>query len=177
MYIRTRDELGQAQATWPTLPTFNRLRAQPTPIPYLGNFNEPSWKAEPCKETWTVWGFAPGSAKLLDFQKKHIKDIATRITDLMRRDLNGKQGGVRAHYHVEGHVDKKTDPAKYGELDLDRAMAVEQELRKCILHLISFRYFSSGDRSATGSKRPYGSDPIRNRRAVVCIRWKIDPTL
>lgn len=177
MYIRTRDGLGPGQATWSTLPTFNRPRAEPTPIPYLGNFNEHWWKAEPCKETWTVWGFAPRSAKLLDFQKKHIKDIATRITDLMRRDLNGKQAGVRAHFHVEGHVDKKTDPAEYGELDLDRAKAVEHELRNCILHLSSFRYGSSGDRSAAGSKRPYGSDPKRNRRAVVCVRWKIDPTM
>ena len=39
MYVRTRDGLGQGQATWSTRQMFNRPTAQPTLIGYLGNFN------------------------------------------------------------------------------------------------------------------------------------------
>ena len=118
MYIRTRDGLGQGQTIWSTLQTFDRPTARPTPLPYLGNFNEHLGKAEskPCKETWAVWGFNPNSAKLLAFQKKHINDIATRLVSLFKLDLEGKRAGVRVDFLLEGHVDKKTDSAQYGSL-------------------------------------------------------------
>jgi hypothetical protein len=179
MYIRTRDGLGQGQTTWSTLQTFNRPTAQPRPISYLGNFNERIGKAEskPCKETWAVWGFNPNSAKLLDFQKKHINDIATRLVSLFKLDLEGKRAGVRVDFLLEGHVDKKTDSAQYGKLDLQRAKAVADELDKQIpamndrlmvpIHA-SFRY------SQAGLTRPVSSDSKKNRRAVVCVRWKLE---
>jgi hypothetical protein len=179
MYIRTRDGLGQDQATWSPLQTFSRPTAQPISIGYLGNFNERLGKDEskPCKETWAVWGFNKNSAKLLDFQKKHIKDIATHLVSLLKRDLKGKQEGVHLHLFFEGHVDKKTDPAQYGQLDMERASAVAEEFDKRISELntrpiipltASYRY------SRAGSTRPLGSDSRKNRRAVVCLRWEIE---
>ncbi len=117
MYIWTREGLGQGQAIWSTLRTFNRPTGQPTPTGYLGNFNEHMGKAEskPCKEIWAVPGFKPSSSELLDFQKQHVKDIATHIVRLLIRDLEEKRSDrVRLRLVYEGHVDKKTDPAQYG---------------------------------------------------------------
>jgi hypothetical protein len=178
MYIRTRDGLGQAQATWPTLQTFNRPRAQPTPIPYLGNFNEPMGKAEPepCRQTWAVWGFNPNSAKLLDFQKRHIKDIATQLFKLFPRNLNTATQMLRGEFLFEGHVDKKTDPAAYGTLDMDRAQAVHGELSKWFYELnriALLTYSWDYNHSRAGSTRPFSSDSQRNRRVVICVRWKV----
>ena len=92
MYIWTREGLGQGQPIWSTLQTFNRPRGQPTPNGYLGNFNEHMGKteSEPCKQIWAVPGFKPRSSELLDFQKRHINDIATRIVSLLQGDLKGK---------------------------------------------------------------------------------------
>jgi len=179
MYIRTRDGLGPGQATWSTLPTFNRPRAQPTPIPYLGNFNELIGKAESksCNETWAVWGFNPNSAKLLDFQKKHINDIWTRLVSLFKRDLQGKRAGVRVDFLLEGHVDKKTDSAQYRELDLQRAKAVEDELDKrmpAMLDRLVVPIHWSFRHSQAGLTRPVSPDSKKNRRAVVCVRWKLE---
>jgi hypothetical protein len=145
----------------------------------LGNFNDLIGKAEskPCKETWAVWGFNPNSEKLLDFQKNHIKDIWTRLVSLFKRDLQGKRAGVRVDFLLEGHVDKKTDSAQYGKLDLERAKAVAHELDKHMpamndrlvvpIHW-TFRY------SQAGSTRPVGPDSQKNRRVVVCIRWRLE---
>jgi hypothetical protein len=179
MYIRTRDGLGPGQATWFTLPTFNRPRAQPTPIPYLGNFNEPMGEAEPepCRQTWAVWGFGPGSAKLLNFQKRHIKDIATELIKLFSRDLNRATQMLRVKILFEGHVDKKTDPAAYGTLDMDRAKAVQHELEKFMdeLNRSAILPMHTGyTYSRAGSTRPFSSDSQRNRRVVICVRWKVE---
>ena len=142
MYIWTREGLGQGQAIWSALQTFNRPTGQPTPTGYLGNFNEHMGKAksEPCKEIWAVPGFKPRSSELLDFQKRHIEDIATHIVSLLQGDLNlaqrdPKRKGSRVRLRVvyEGHVDEKTDPKPYGELDAERAAEVAKELREQIL--------------------------------------------
>jgi len=192
MYIRTRDGLGQGQAIWSTLQTFNRPTAQPTPIGYLGNFNEHMGqaKSEPCKETWAVWGFKPSSAELLDLQKNQIKVIAKRIVRSLERAIKGK-GDVGVHLRLlfEGHVDEKTDRAPYqapaggfltGNLDEDRARLVSWELQGQIkeeqgksratwFHPI----YITPSYSGAGSTRPFNSDSKKNRRVVVCVRWEI----
>jgi outer membrane protein OmpA-like peptidoglycan-associated protein len=182
MYIWTREGLGQGQPIWSTLQTFNRPTGQPTPTGYLGNFNEHMGKAEskPCKEIWAVWGFKPSSSELLDFQKQHIKDIATRIVSLLQGDLKRKGSDrVRLRIVYEGHVDKKTDPAQYGELDAERASEVASELREQILKKWDKRLsllLSIPELSGAGSTRPFGSgsDPQKNRRVVICLRWEIE---
>ena len=191
MYIRTRDGLGQGQAIWSTLQTFKRPTVRPTPIGYLGNFNEHMGqaKSEPCKETWAVWGFKPSSAELLDLQKNQIKVIAKRIVRSLERDIKGK-GDVGVHLRLlfEGHVDKK-EPAQYevpaggfltGNVDEDRASAVSWELQGQIkkeqgksratwFHPI----YITPNYSRAGSTRPFSSDSKKNRRVVVCVRWEI----
>jgi hypothetical protein len=123
-----------------------------------------------------VWGFGPGSPKLLDFQKRHIKDIATQLFKLFSRDLNRATQMLRVEFLFEGHVDKKTDPAAYGTLDKDRGKAVQTELEKWIDTLNSsavlpLKWSSELSRGA-GSTRPFSSDSQRNRRVVICVRWK-----
>ena len=184
MYIRTRDRLGQDQATWSALQTFNRPTTQQTPIGYLGNFNEHMGNDEskPCWETWSVSGFKENSAKLLDFQKKHIKDIATHIVRKLEREIKGKGEGnksVDLFPIFEGHVDKKTDPAKYGDLAVKRAIVVYDEfadqIHKEWSKRLIFRYGYSLEPkySEAGSTRPFGSDTKKNRRVVICVRWEI----
>lgn len=184
MYIRTREGLGQGQATWPTLETFNRPTAQPVPIGYLGNFNGRLGKAEsePCKLIIAVGEFGKGSYTLSDSQKKHIKDIAIYILRLLNRDLKGKSSaGVTLKLSYEGHVDAKTDPKEYGKLDEKRAFMVSHELGDQIgklwqefapeLERTKGHYFHTASRA--GSTRPReGATPKQNRRVVVCARWK-----
>src|SRR4029077_10847150 len=182
MYIWTREGLGQGQPIWSTLQTFNRPRGQPTPNGYLGNFNEHMGKteSEPCKQIWAVPGFKPRSSELLDFQKRHINDIATRIVSLLQGDLKGKGSDrVRLRVVYEGHVDKKTDTEPYGELDAERAAEVAKELREQILKKWDKRFsllLSIPELSGAGSTRPFGSgsDPQKNRRVVICLRWEIE---
>jgi len=188
MYIKTGEGLGQGQATWSTLQTFNRPMTQPTQTGYLGNFNEYMGKAgtEPCKEIWAVSEFGPNSAKLLDFQKKHIKDIATRIIRLLERDLKGTGKGaeVRVQLSFEGHVDKSTDPANFGELDLERARAVGWLFQREIVNewnkklVFEHPALFSNEESGVGSTRPFGDgkDSKKNRRVVICVRWWIKST-
>jgi hypothetical protein len=183
MYIWTREGLGQGQPIWSTLQTFNRPTGQPTPTGYLRNFNEHMGKteSEPCKEIWAVPGFKPRSSELLDFQKRHINDIATRIVSLLIRDLQGKGSDVRVRLRLvyEGHVDKKTDTEPHGELDAERAAEVAKELRDQILKKWGRRpglLLSIPELSGAGSTRPFGSgsDPQKNRRVVICLRWVIE---
>lgn len=178
MYFRTEDGLGQDQATWSTPQTFNRPTAQPTPIGYLGRFHEPTAKRE---QSWGVWGFEPGRARLLQFQKKHINDIVTSLFKLLRDDLagKGKAAGIRLYLWFEGHVDKNTDPAQYGSLDRGRANAVELEFlnRMDKLNPGVYPIKSSSKVTLAGSTRPYpGSDqdPKLNRRVKIGVRWEIE---
>jgi hypothetical protein len=153
---------------------FNRPTAQPTLIGYLGNFNGDMGQpeSEPCKRTFAVREFGKGSHKLSGPQKKHIKDIAARIVSLVKRDLGEAPAHLR--YHFEGHVDKKTDPAQHGNLDERRAIEVSGELQDQVI-----RRWKKGSLlqtptiSRAGSSRPFGSDPKRNRRVVICVRWGI----
>jgi hypothetical protein len=134
---------------------------------------------KPCKQIWTVWGFKPNSSTLLAFQKKHIKDIAKRLHGLFKRDLKGKSENayIEIQLSFEGHVDKKTDSANYGKLDLDRAGEVSFELDNQLGELSTIDFFSQlkkFDYSPAGSTRPYDSNsPQKNRRVVVCVRWEI----
>jgi hypothetical protein len=190
MYIRTREGLGQGQAVWSTLQPCNRPTAQPTPIGYLGNFNEHMGEAK-WKSCYVVWGFNEGSVALLASQKEQIKKYAIGIVRLLKRDIKGK-GDVGVHLRLlfEGHADKK-EPAQYKapagrflteKVDEDRALLVSWELQGQIkkeqgkspatwFHPI----YITPEYSGAGSTRPYrdGSDSKKNRRVVVCVRWEI----
>jgi len=137
-------------------------------------------ESEPCKQIWAVPGFKPRSSELLDFQKRHINDIATRIVSLLQGNLKGKGSDrVRLRVVYEGHVDKKTDTEPYGELDAERAAEVAKELREQILKKWDKRFsllLSIPELSGAGSTRPFGSgsDPQKNRRVVICLRWEIE---
>jgi soluble cytochrome b562 len=140
-------------------------------------------ESKPCWETWAVSGFKENSAKLLDFQKKHIKDIATHIVRKLESEIKGKGEGkkfVALFPLFEGHVDKKTDPAQYGNLAKKRAIVVSDEFLDQILKewskrlIFRYGYGLSPKYSEAGSTRPFSLDPKKNRRVVICVRWKIE---
>ena len=145
MYIRTRDGLGQGQATWSTRQTFNRPAAQPTAIGYLGHFNEPMGQTEskpcwdcyetaPCWARFRVENFKAASAELTDVIRKDIEDIAIAIIRILHRILQSKSVELKKRktslavmLQLKGHLSKATDPENKS-LDLDRAKAVAEYL-------------------------------------------------
>jgi len=139
-------------------------------------------KSEPCKKIWSVWGFKPSSADLLKRQKNQIENIAKRTVGSLESDIKKMGGdGVRLDLLFEGHVDEKTDRAPYaapagsfltGNLDKDRARLVSWELQDRIKKRLSYPIFIN-TYYGEGSTRPFGSDSEKNRRVVVCMRWKI----
>jgi hypothetical protein len=136
-----------------------------------------------CKMTWAVPEFAPGSSKLQKFQQQHIKDIVTRVVTTVARDVKGKKDvGIDFEILFEGHVDKNTDPQQYGELDSDRARNVSYEfiprLEQSMNRTLPLMgWFGGYKYSRAGSTRPFSSNSSRNRRVVICVKWKVRPAL
>jgi hypothetical protein len=136
-----------------------------------------------CKMTWAVPEFAPGSSKLQTFQQQHIKDIVTRVVTTVARDVKGKKDvGIDFEILFEGHVDKNTDPQQYGELDSDRARNVSYEFIPRLEQTMNrtlplMGWFGGYKYSRAGSTRPFSSNSSRNRRVVICVKWKVRPAL
>jgi hypothetical protein len=136
-----------------------------------------------CKTTYAVPGFAPGSSKLADFQKKHIKDFVTKIARSLALELKGKRADIEFELLLEGHVDKKTDPLKYGSLDNDRTDAVASEIIRQtdstmgnILLALGHGLLFSYKYSLAGPNRPFSkTNSAQNRRVVVVWKCKIKP--
>jgi len=180
MYLYQRPGLGGIRESVSRMRSGSALGSPPSAMAGFGErFNEPPGKPEPkpCWEIWTVWGFNPNSSKLLDFQKKHIKDIATHIVSKLGDEVKGKVGTVHLSLFYEGHVDKNTDPKQYGKLDVERANEVSFVLQNQILDEWGKRFprgLATGNKlSGVGSTRPFNSDPKKNRRVVVCARWEL----
>jgi hypothetical protein len=145
----------------------------------------PSPVEKPCKISWAVWGFDPGKEEPGPQQEKLIENMVTDIGRMLKGELKGKSAIIHLRIHFEGHVDKTTDPAKFGTLDDDRAswvwMSVLFEidtLKKIVPGVQLTKHFS---KSAAGSSRPFKTDsgaparPIQNRRVSVCVNWTIEP--
>ena len=196
MYIRTRDGLGQGQATWSTRQTFNRPAAQPTAIGYLGHFNEPMGQTEskpcwdcyetaPCWARFRVENFKAASAELTDVIRKDIEDIAIAIIRILHRILQSKSVELKKRktslavmLQLKGHLSKATDPENKS-LDLDRAKAVAEYLSTQLSNEWSRQGLGKLQNglgmnlvpSAAGSSRPISSSKARhNRRVEICVQ-------
>jgi hypothetical protein len=195
MYIRTREGLGQGQATWSAFQTFNRPPARSMLIDGLGNFNEhmgqteskPCWdcfKTAPCWARFKVENFKPASAELTDVIKKDIEDIAIAIVRILHRilkskstDLKKRKTSLALMLQLEGHLSKAIDPQDKS-LDLDRAKAVAEYLSTQIGNEWSWQGLGKLQNglgmnltpSAAGSQRPTSSKARHNRRVEVCVQ-------
>jgi hypothetical protein len=187
MYIWTRDRLGQSQPTRFTLQTFNRPTAQPTPIGYLGNFNEHKKIVSPayCETFDSVDSFGPGSDKLLSPIEQKISDIALNIAVTLKDRLPQKQQGKVRDFELlmrfTGHVDKSTDPKQYGDLDWRRADAVAAVLQNEITRVQYTKLFFNKldgmviktELNKAGPSFPLKSTAAKNRRVDVCVGWNL----
>lgn len=195
MYIRTKEGLGQEQATWSTFQTFRRPPGRSTLTGGFEHVNErmgqaeskPCWdcyKTAPCWVRFKVENFKPGSAELTNVIKKDVEDIATAIVRILHRilkskstDLKKRKTSLALMLQLEGHLSKATDPQNTS-LDLDRANAVAEYLSTQIGNEWSFQGLDKLQNglgmnltpSAAGSRRPASSKARRNRRVEVCVQ-------
>lgn len=170
MYIRTNEGLGQGQATWSTIQTFNR---------HLGN-NALEKSCWPNRYRYVVRGFLPNSAELNNVINKRILRISRDIVRRLDRDLpelkklpqlNRNIGLV---FHYEGHVDKTTDPKDYGKLDVERAVRVADYFETQIskewdrkgLGVLALNRLTPG----MGPNHPRYSTLRLNRRVEICFQ-------
>jgi len=152
MYIRTRE--GSAQG----------------PLQYT--FGDAP--AKPCKPKYLVTHFRPGSSKLLPLHAKILRDIAKHIvrtlqSQKVKAGITGK-ADIDLVLHFEGHVDKKTDPSNFRELDADRASIVQWALEKNIVAFLKGQALFMRFEYAHAGSLPISTDSRTNRGVVVCVR-------
>ena len=183
MYLRTKEGLGQDKETWSAPQPLNRVRVEPVPIGYLGNFNE--HLGNPKQTCYIVAHFKPNSwERTKDIQLLYLAKIAKAIVRTIEHKLRklGLKRKQEASVHLviefRGHMDKKTDT---GPKDLDdrRLKAVHKDLdwripselkMQGLKDRFKFSYFMDSSYSPEGSAHPVSSTiPGRNRRVEVCI--------